>query len=57
MAMNTNLSSLSDAWREMGNWQVLTKSKTAKHQWIEEWNIDEWDWPERAIKILYPIKD
>lgn len=57
MAMDTNLSSLPNAWCEMWNWQKITKVKAGRHQWAEEWKIDGWNWPEKGIKVLYPIKD
>lgn len=54
MSMKTTLSSLPDAWNEMGRWMALTNSKVAKRQWIEEWVLDNWNFPVREIKVLYP---
>lgn len=54
MSMKTTLPSLPDAWNEMGRWMALTNSKVAKRQWIEEWGLDNWNFPVREIKVLYP---
>lgn len=55
MTMETDLASLVDAWNEMGRWKAITKTKTSRHQWIEEWLIDDWSFPEKGIRVLYPI--
>ncbi len=57
LSMKTTLPSLKDAWNEMGRWMALTKSKTARHQWIEEWSLPDFSFPEEEIKVLYPIND
>lgn len=57
ITMETNLESLTDDWREMGRWKQITKTKTSRHQWIEEWTVEDWSFPEKTIRILYPISD
>lgn len=57
LSMKTTLPVLKDAWNEMGRWMALTKSKTARHQWIEEWSLPDFSFPENAIKVFYPIND
>ena len=55
MTMETNLDSLIDTWNEMGRWAEITKTKVGRHQWIEEWLIDNWEFPQKGIKIYFPI--
>ncbi|MBN1500482.1 MAG: effector binding domain-containing protein [Spirochaetes bacterium] len=57
MRMETNLGSLMDSWKEMGRWREVTKTKAGKHQWVEEWLIDDWKFPEKGIKVFFPIGD
>ena len=54
MSMKTTLPSLPDTWNEMGRWMALTNSKVTKRQWIEKWVLDNWNFPVREIKVLYP---
>ena len=54
MSMKTTLPSLPDTWNEMGRWMALANSKVTKRQWIEEWVLDNWNFPVREIKVLYP---
>ena len=56
ITMNTDLLNLPKTWRECGRWAELTKTKMAKYQWIEEWILDDWSFPEKAIKVMYPIQ-
>lgn len=55
MTMQTNLPSLVDVWQEMGRWKQITKTKFSKHQWVEEWIMDDWTLTEKGIKVFYPI--
>lgn len=57
LSMKTTLPALKDAWGEMGRWMAPTKSKTARHQWIEEWSLQSFSFPETGIKVLYPISE
>jgi len=53
--METSLESLADTWREMDRYIKITKTKTGRHQWVEEWLIDNWEFPQKGIKIFFPI--
>jgi AraC family transcriptional regulator len=55
MTMETNLGLLKDSWREMGRWMEITRTKAGKHQWIEEWLIDNWEFPQKGIRVFFPI--
>jgi DNA gyrase inhibitor GyrI len=55
MTMETNLESLIDTWRELGRWRDITKTKAGRHHWIEEWLIDNWEFPQKGIKAFFPI--
>jgi len=55
MTMETNLESLIDTWRELGRWRDITKTKAGRHQWIEEWIMDNWEFPQKGIKAFFPI--
>ena len=55
MTKVTKLSSLVDTWHEMGRWKQITKTKAGRHHWVEEWILDDWSFPEKEIKVFYPI--
>lgn len=55
MTRTTDRTHLAEAWWEMGQWQALTKTKGGKQQWLEQWQLTDWRFPETAIKVFYPI--
>lgn len=55
MTMETNLSSLINTWQEIGRWREITKTKVSRHQWVEEWLLDNWEFPQKGIKVFFPI--
>jgi len=55
MTMKTDWQHLVEAWHEMGQWRALTKTKVSRHQWIEHWLIDNWQFPCKGVRVLYPI--
>lgn len=55
MATYTSLEHLRETWMLMEKWRKETKTKPAKHQWVEEWYLDNWRFPYKKIKVLYPI--
>lgn len=57
MTLETNLPSLKDTWTEMVRWRDITKTKVGRHQWIEEWLLDNWEFPQKGIKVLFPIEE
>lgn len=56
MSMKTDLENLPNTWREMGRWGELTKTKMGKHQWIEEWILSDWNFPQKEIWTMFPIE-
>lgn len=57
MTAETDLSNLASAWQDLGKRIALNKIKGSKHQWIEEWMLDDFSFPEHGIRICYPISD
>jgi len=57
MTMETNKESLINTWKELSNWMIFTKTKAGRHQWVEEWLLDDWKCPPKEIKVFYPIKE
>lgn len=55
MTVCTLLERLGETWLLMDKWRKDTKTKYAKHQWVEEWFLDKWNFPCKKIKVFYPI--
>lgn len=55
MTANTSLEQLAETWMLMEKWRKETKTKPAKHQWVEEWYLENWTFPCKKVKVLYPI--
>ena len=47
---------IGDGWMLMEKWRKETKTVAGNHQWVEEWTLENWEWPVKDIKICYPIK-
>lgn len=55
MTVYTTQNKLGETWMLMEKWRKETKTKYAKHQWVEEWFLDNWSFPCKKIKVCYPI--
>lgn len=55
MTAYTSLEHLGETWMLMEKWRKETKTKPAKHQWVEEWYLENWKFPYKKIKVFYPI--
>ncbi|WP_287825755.1 hypothetical protein [Clostridium sp.] len=31
------------------------KIASGNHQWVEEWRLNNWNFPEKGITIFYPL--
>jgi AraC family transcriptional regulator len=56
MTVSTSLDQLGESWMIMEKWRNETKAKPAKHQWLEEWELNNWDFPYKKIRVFYPIQ-
>ena len=57
MTTETTLEQLGETWMLMEKWRNETKTKPAKHQWVEQWYLDHWTFPYKKIKVCYPIPE
>lgn len=55
MTVLTNLPHLAETWGAMEMWRKETKTEVGRQQWVEEWFLTGWDFPERSVKVCYPI--
>jgi len=55
MTVMTDLQNLLQSWGAMEQWRKKTHTKAGKHQWVEEWLIEDWKFPAKGIKIFYPL--
>lgn len=56
MTIYVDFAHIGEGWMLMEKWRKDTKTKAANHQWVEEWTLDNWEWPCKDIKICYPIQ-
>ena len=56
MTIHVDFDHIGEGWMLMEKWRKDTKTKAANHQWVEEWTLDNWEWPCKDIKICYPIQ-
>jgi len=56
MTISADRNHLADGWMHMEKWRKDTKTIAGNHQWVEEWILDNWEWPVKQIKICYPIR-
>lgn len=52
----TDRAHLIDTWRNMEVWRKETKTPYGKQQWLEEWKLKNWSFPETDIIVNFPIK-
>lgn len=57
MTSETSLRNLRNDWKDMGKWIALNKIKRKRHQWVEEWMLNDFSFPENGIRIYHPISD
>lgn len=55
LCVETTREQLMDTWMRMEQWRKETKMGYAKHQWVEEWCLENWAFPEKKLKVCYPI--
>lgn len=55
LSSETILNGLADSWQAIGKYARFNHYKTGCHQWIEEWKLSDFNFPEKNIKIFYPI--
>ena len=56
MTAMTDMQNLRQMWGAMEQWRKHTHTSAGDHQWVEEWLIDDWSFPPRAIKMFYPVR-
>lgn len=56
MTVMTDLPNLMQTWGAMEQWRKHTHTNAGGHQWVEEWMLDDWSFPPKAIKIFYPVR-
>ncbi len=56
MTIHVDFEHIGEGWMLMEKWRKDTKTKAGNHQWVEEWTLDNWQWPCKDIKICYPIQ-
>lgn len=57
MTVSSSREYLGETWLLMEKWRKETKTKYAKHQWVEEWFLENWSFPCKKIKVCYPIPE
>ena len=55
MTMPVEREHIEDGWMLMERWRKDTKTTAGNHQCVEEWILDNWEWPVKKIKLCYPI--
>jgi AraC family transcriptional regulator len=54
MTVMTDLKHLFETWGSMENWRKETRTKTGSQQWVEEWFLTGFTFPETGVKVCYP---
>lgn len=57
MTVISSYEHLKETWMLMEKWRKETKTKYAKHQWVEEWFLENWSFPCKKMKVCYPIPE
>jgi len=55
MTIHVDRDHIGDGWMLMEKWRKDTKTVAGSHQWVEEWFLENWEWPVKKIKLCYPI--
>lgn len=56
MTTDTDLPHLMQTWMQMEQWRGEGKVKAGKHQWVEEWKLEQFMFPAQEIRVCYPIQ-
>lgn len=51
----TNNAHQLEMWGALAQWMKETKTKGANHQWVAEWTLNDWSFPEKQLKLCYPV--
>lgn len=56
LTFNSNLNALVSSWQKVIQHVSSNKIAGGCHQWVEEWKLENWNFPEHNIIIHFPIK-
>lgn len=56
MTVMTDMQNLMQVWGAMEQWHKHTHTIAGTHQWVEEWLLDDWNFPPKAVKVFYPVR-
>ncbi len=48
---------IAEGWMQMEKWRKESHTIAGNHQWVEEWQLENWDWPCLGIKLCYPVME
>ena len=48
---------IAEGWMQMEKWRKESHTVAGNHQWVEEWKLENWNWPCLGIKLCYPIME
>lgn len=51
----TSLDRLVSGWQKISQHVSAEKMQSGTHQWVEEWILNNWNFPEKEIVIHYPL--
>lgn len=57
LTYDTNLHQLVASWQKVIQHVSANKIAGGRHQWVEEWKLENWSFPEKGITIFYPRAD
>lgn len=55
LTYDTNLRQLVSSWLKVNQYVSANKIASGSHQWIEEWKLNNWGFPEKGITVMYPL--
>lgn len=55
LTYSTSLNSLVASWQKVIQHVSANKIQSGNHQWVEEWKLNGWNFPEKEIVIHYPL--
>ncbi|WP_099205190.1 effector binding domain-containing protein [Scatolibacter rhodanostii] len=56
LTYSTKLNSLVANWQKISQYISANKIASGNHHWVEEWILENWQFPEKEIVIHYPLK-
>ncbi|MDF2505766.1 MAG: hypothetical protein K0R06_3261 [Clostridium sp.] len=51
----SSLNHLQSSWQKVIQHVSADKIASGNHQWVEEWRLNNWNFPEKGITIFYPL--